>query len=1080
MHPTSSPSTETRVTLLHHPKPQEAFYMAPRSTRANDYQYRAVRLASFVDGVRLGTSKTPKVWSNTAVSAEHLAECGFYYTPVKSSPEQVTCFWCGKRESRFLENTELSELHLENSPACPLSLILLHLGHFVRDSDKESFWTRLRQKKVSLAVINPLSKESTKLRLSTFKTFWKFDSQKSSKVTSRSLAEAGFFYSPIDKGDDRVICMYCDCPLSEWDASDDPIEEHKRNSFVYCEFIHVLEHGIPKEPRKKSKLIEAPEQSLEFNEDVPGNDIQPSSPLATSKPHVEDSANIDSPGSEPKSRYELDAFDFSIEELMDNDKNTIFAKDKRLSKKYARQPTRTSSVKKEPDKKSSLTSLVLQVRDEKDTSIGSSASNKTSEESKDDQYQHATYESPTSAETTKDSSYADMSASYRDSSSFQSRDTKKSRRRLEGRETKVKVSRSQFSDDDFGINEDAINEILNSPKKLRKITILHNDTKEPAPIPSAIFNDSNQNLGDYDETNISFMERDVQPTGTLVLSEYSRIPNKDADFKQWLETAGAPQKDLNRELNLEELTSTNFAPESVQLHESRPESTAKGESSDTANAAPTPEFDVHNSPIAKTDNDEHHAAEDMAMSNASLNLSDQPLGQGTFDEDQKSLVLTPSQNSDVERKPLADVESEGPEVNHDSLHLESHSPSLKIKEDSKHASYSKTNSPRSSRLSAKRECTEDDTTLQSSPNKKVKTLGLLHLAPVEANQNQPSRASEHDSDSDEAAESSLTDGKISKMGLKELSRVSYKEYMDELKGMSDDFVDASVSVIENLMLEPEFDVKGSKSEAQAPQDNSEADAPDYQDYSHHAGKDPNLLDQKTDDSSPNDKKSISEGMTGDKLQPQTSRVEDSEVNALEVNDDFDMQEASKAGEIPDSNPDNLLPIKVPTELIKGMDPDNSEDIGTPNSEKIEAGSLSPSSTGHLEPDPGNAASFQPGLDASTPERKIKPNTYTASRLSLVNIDGAVKELNALEESIENLAELITNRYELHNDAEGALTNFIAAMPEEDEKMSISEWILHNAFTTRKTTESTAERLIADYEEKFDKVIEYVESLQTID
>ncbi|KAM9894135.1 hypothetical protein OXX79_008902 [Metschnikowia pulcherrima] len=121
------------------------------------------------------------------------------------------------------------------------------------------------------------------------------------------------------------------------------------------------------------------------------------------------------------------------------------------------------------------------------------------------------------------------------------------------------------------------------------------------------------------------------------------------------------------------------------------------------------------------------------------------------------------------------------------------------------------------------------------------------------------------------------------------------------------------------------------------------------------------------------------------------------------------------------------------------------------------------------------------VKSSTPV-KAQPEEQAKApqKLERISLDAALTELQELDDAIDYITGLTANGYELHNDAEGALTNFISAMPEEEEEMTVEEWIRHNAASCRKIVEDSAEKIIANYGAEFDKVIEFAANLETID
>lgn len=464
---------------------------------SSELQFRTSRLKTFTDGVKVRA--TTLHWPNSAIDVNHLVDSGFYFSPTKKFPDQITCFWCGKKERGFTEPfssaSSVSKLHLENSKRCPYSQIVSNLEQFIVDSDKTTFWQKLRKLGVLKAVVDPLSPASVRLRQDTFKD-WRFDSDRTCKVSSRNLAKAGFYYSPVEPGTDRTICMYCDCPLEDWDASDDPLEEHKKNAFAYCYFLD-------NQPGATSSKDRTP--PAESNQ----------------------SSNLTSLSPEEK-----DAFDFSIEDLEINDQGTIFHGKSILPKRFTRK--RAQELKKMEASKAAdnSNSLLLEVvpeghadhdedSDEEhiddvslaehksvDITMEHSGPDQTQEHTVDEIEESSTFESAMEEESENgDSDYVLGEERTPATEKPQLPKGEKRKRSEKPSPKKSKKSKSQFSDDDFSLDEAALAEILNSPKKGRKMRKVKNTAASPSP---AIFDLSNQNIGDYDESNISFIEKDVR------------------------------------------------------------------------------------------------------------------------------------------------------------------------------------------------------------------------------------------------------------------------------------------------------------------------------------------------------------------------------------------------------------------------------------------------------------------------------------------------------------------------------------------------------------------------------------------
>lgn len=127
------------------------------------------------------------------------------------------------------------------------------------------------------------------------------------------------------------------------------------------------------------------------------------------------------------------------------------------------------------------------------------------------------------------------------------------------------------------------------------------------------------------------------------------------------------------------------------------------------------------------------------------------------------------------------------------------------------------------------------------------------------------------------------------------------------------------------------------------------------------------------------------------------------------------------------------------------------------------------------------------VEASTPH---KGESTTASAIETsksarppfphINLEFAKSQIRLLEEAIERMSELSATKFKLHNDADGYLTEFIAAMPEKEESMSIQDWILENSLTCEQTVKAISALIIDTYLKDFDKLIAYSEEMATID
>ncbi|KAI9138078.1 hypothetical protein BKA69DRAFT_1093749 [Paraphysoderma sedebokerense] len=67
-------------------------------------------------------------------------------------------------------------------------------------------------------------------RLDSFKSRFKWPHGSKHIANPESLAKAGFYFDPLSKSSDNVICFLCSKSLEGWDANDDPYQEHLSHS----------------------------------------------------------------------------------------------------------------------------------------------------------------------------------------------------------------------------------------------------------------------------------------------------------------------------------------------------------------------------------------------------------------------------------------------------------------------------------------------------------------------------------------------------------------------------------------------------------------------------------------------------------------------------------------------------------------------------------------------------------------------------------------------------------------------------------------------------------------------------------
>ena len=79
-----------------------------------------------------------------------------------------------------------------------------------------------------------------------------------------------------------------------------------------------------------------------------------------------------------------------------------------------------------------------------------------------------------------------------------------------------------------------------------------------------------------------------------------------------------------------------------------------------------------------------------------------------------------------------------------------------------------------------------------------------------------------------------------------------------------------------------------------------------------------------------------------------------------------------------------------------------------------------------------------------------------------------------------MKELANSEYDLNNDVNGDITRFIAEMPEEEEEMTIKQWMEHCATNCRDIVTQSCSELGDFILEEYDRAIQEIESMPTID
>ncbi|CDR40487.1 CYFA0S05e01046g1_1 [Cyberlindnera fabianii] len=86
----------------------------------------------------------------------------------------------------------------------------------------------------------------------------------------------------------------------------------------------------------------------------------------------------------------------------------------------------------------------------------------------------------------------------------------------------------------------------------------------------------------------------------------------------------------------------------------------------------------------------------------------------------------------------------------------------------------------------------------------------------------------------------------------------------------------------------------------------------------------------------------------------------------------------------------------------------------------------------------------------------------------------------LETAQTYVSELTRLPYELHDDVDGRVTNFINQMPEEEVEMTIEEWIQHMAVQGKEHLRQVCTQMIEEFDEECERALDKLKALETID
>ncbi|GAA95015.1 uncharacterized protein L969DRAFT_96006 [Mixia osmundae IAM 14324] len=229
----------------------------------------AFRIGTFENG---GIPKTNIAWPHPAeygITPRSLAEAGFYYSPSVGDEDNATCFLCARSYGGWSEDDDATQEHFRHQQyAGECAFAHLRKIHSVMGASVQA---GLPIPPLEDWMENPTSEHETRMRFTTFGTWWPHD-KRGWTPNAKNIAEAGFFFSPdIDDGRiDTALCPYCGTGLDGWEKDDIPFDEHHKRK-THCAFVQA-------ELARRAKAVEsAPKASTSKRSNLAASRSKPTS-----------------------------------------------------------------------------------------------------------------------------------------------------------------------------------------------------------------------------------------------------------------------------------------------------------------------------------------------------------------------------------------------------------------------------------------------------------------------------------------------------------------------------------------------------------------------------------------------------------------------------------------------------------------------------------------------------------------------------------------------------------------------------------------------------------------------------------
>ncbi|KAJ2367989.1 hypothetical protein H4S01_001843 [Coemansia sp. RSA 2610] len=250
--------------------------------------------------LRRGRFRWPYIkYTSYLAQPETLASAGFVFSPAKDAPDNVQCFHCGFELTGWEPTDDPFAEHFAHEPSCAYAQLHCQTRRAARGNKIElTGWPYESAKDLDEAQRGAerarvvAVRDAVEMRQKTFGE-WPHGGLDGWTVTPEKLAAAGFYFTPEFPGDDTATCAFCGYALGDWEADDEPMEEHSKRSpdCLFFRLDRAAEDDVESELADSEYEPESAEAPVEPAESVD----KPAEPVEEEEEEAEPTEQTEAP-----------------------------------------------------------------------------------------------------------------------------------------------------------------------------------------------------------------------------------------------------------------------------------------------------------------------------------------------------------------------------------------------------------------------------------------------------------------------------------------------------------------------------------------------------------------------------------------------------------------------------------------------------------------------------------------------------------------------------------------------------------------------------------------------------------------